>query len=709
MAPTSSPTRAASQRATVAPNGRTSRHRCADSLSFIVVLSAMACACGEESLGELAPSTAGPGATEHGGLPLQTDASVAASDGASGTPGAPGTTPPPGPGTPGSPGTGTIPAPPTAAEAYRSTHPSLFVDLNSTTPTQVAGNLTEVPPKASTPAPAASYEVATVGPSYTNVEQSADWRWAHPGGDWLDKSGVAQGPAAHFEIAANAVASGQAAYTVPLTEGAQAAFARGKWNAYIVKVTGGGRALATHRHSAATAPRINVTYGDGTTAVLPARACVQLVPGTAYTRIGSKEAPIDESVALEFEMPTKPVKAATLTVTVTRHTASASTIKGYLANPPANNSPVTLGVAANYPNDLGLKGDPSILFAQRYEDGTTLADYILNAPYLNVWDLSNWDPELFGTGAANPAKLPTAFNGTPIAGTHKWFLKQNTGNTISVVPSTHSGDGFAPSSPGLGAMRIVIPRDNGADGASVGYGGSTGSDLWALFPKAVAGLLDETYVRFRVRFAVTPKALANTKAFRTEGGATATYAIREGKWGLGTHHWTFFGGNNNVGGDNLGHTNRLGFRVHPSDVGLMGVQPYVHSWDMIKYDMPFGAGDGLGAAFYPNRWYWVEVRKKLNTYNASGPVGSSPADGVMEVYIDGRLAARHTNWKYRDGKLDYVGETPIAQGKLVPFRQMGDMGLLLNLYNGGVKAADEDTVMFFAQVACGTSYIGLPK
>jgi hypothetical protein len=104
----------------------------------------------------------------------------------------------------------------------------------------------------------------------------------------------------------------------------------------------------------------------------------------------------------------------------------------------------------------------------------------------------------------------------------------------------------------------------------------------------------------------------------------------------------------------------------------------------------------------------VEIRKKLNTWNATGAIGTSPADGLMEIFIDGRLAARHTNWKYRDGALDYSSATPLSQGKLVPFREMGDMGLLLNLYNGGVKGADEETVMFFAQIACGTQYIGLP-
>ncbi|MBL8344488.1 MAG: hypothetical protein JNN03_03535 [Rubrivivax sp.] len=593
------------------------------------------------------------------------------------------------------------------ADAYRSTALNLFVDARSTTAT-INGDFGQfdVPARGSVANPKFSYELGKIGPSFVAVEHSANWLWTNPGGDWINQSGTAQATGnPHFTFSA-AAASGSTTYSsVNISAGVSAALARGKWNAYIVRASG-ARGIATHR--TATPPRVQVAYTDGSTGTLECLACVPLVSGSDLTRTGANaEALINPSVALEFQMPTKAVSSATLTITMTA--GSAATINGYLANPPVNNAGVTSGVAAAYPGDAGLKNHASILFAQRYEDGTTLGDYVIqNFSSVDTWALSNWDPELFGTGAANPAKLPTAHNGVPIAGTHKWFYKQNTGNTITLVNSSYSGDNFQPVAPGLGAMRILIPKETVADGGSVGYGGQTGADIWALFPKAVAGLLNETYVRFFVRFAFTPKLLADTKMVRSEASTAASYAIREGKWGLGTHHWTFFGGNNNVGGENLGHTNRLGFRVHPSDVGLMGLQSYVHSWDMLKYDMPFGQMGGLGAGFYPNRWYCIEVRKRLNTWNSTGAVGSSPSDGLMEVFIDGRLAARHTGWKYRDGRLDYTGETPISMGKLVPFRQMGDMGLALNLYNGGVKGADEEMVMFFAQVACGTQYIGMP-
>jgi hypothetical protein len=598
----------------------------------------------------------------------------------------------------------------TDADAYRSTRRQLFVDLTAGVSAVNGGGYFEVPPKAITASPANGHLLGKIGPSHQYVENSARWPWANPGGDWINRDGTAQATSnPHFSFSANAAASGFASYSASITAGASAALARGKWNAYIVKVSGGTRALVTHNHPSQPAPRISVTYTDGSAATLACLACVQLVPGNAYSLIGASEANIRDSVALEFELPSKPVASATLTISVAQHTSTAATISGYLANPPVNNNPVVLGVAANYPQDAGLRNDPAILFAQRYEDGTALGDYIIqNLSGLSVWDINNWDPELFGTGPANPAKLPTAFNGVPVAGTHKWIYKQTT-DTISLVSSSYRGEGFEPSATGLGALRVVTPRSTAADGGAVGYVGALGADLWALFPKSISGLVSETFVRFRVRFATAPKPLASTKAFRTQAGAVADYAIREGKWGIGTHHWTPYGGNDNVGGENLGHSNRLGLNVHPADVPNMGVQAYVHSYDMLKTNMPFGSEGGLGASFYPGRWYWVEIRKKLNTYNPTGPIGSAQADGIMEIYIDGRLASRTTGWKYRDGALDYSANgTPPSAGRLVPFRHIGDIGLQMNHYNGGVKAADEDTIVFIAQVACATRYIGLP-
>lgn len=612
------------------------------------------------------------------------------------------------------------PAPPppavAATGAYRSTQPNLFADILATTPKVKGPGQYWVTPARAGISSAAAYsynEGYPPGPSYEYVEKSTKWPWVNLGGDWINTAGVAQATTApHFTFAANSTTSGTALYSVNALAGAQAAWTRGKWNAYILKAVGGTRSIVSQHHATIAGPVMNVTYADNTTGVLACIACVRMLTGTSYTQIGDDVAPISISVALEFEMPTQAVTAATIVVTIADHTATAATLNGYFANPPVNTNAVTMGVADAYTLDSGIGANASILFTQRYQDGAPLSDFVASTPYpLDPSDanytLARWDPELFGTGPADTTKLPTAHLGTPIAGTNKWFHKQPYALNVTKVESAYSADGFSPAFPGIGALRVVVPKPAAADGGSVGYGTATGCDLITFFPKAVSGIVDDTYVRFMVRIAGSQKRLADTKMFRNDPSSLALYAIRRGKWGIGVQHWTSYGGNAQRGGNNLGHTNRLGFTYHPSDLTLMGVETRTHSFDMLpaKADMTWGDIGGMGGSLYPDRWYTVEVRQKLNTY-LGGAVGTSPADGIMQVWIDGRLVSSQTGWKYRDGALDYVGTTPTSLGRLVPFRNMGPWGMMLNHYIGGNLAGDEDFVVFYTMIAAGTEYIG---
>lgn len=581
---------------------------------------------------------------------------------------------------------------------YRSTQPWLFVDTRASTPTQAgAGSYFETPARATVAAPAAAYNWGTVGPSYRCVEQYGDWAWTHPGGDWINAAGVAQGTSdAHFSFAANAVASGASVYQTDITAAVEAARAAGRWNAYIVKCGGARRAIASHHQPTLPAPQISVTYRDGTSATLRCVACVRLTGGTAYTMVGDPEPLIDAAVALEFERATKPVAGATLHLAITRHTSTPATVSGYLANPPQNIAVVQHGLALAYPGDVGLQADPAVLFAHRYDDGTTLADWVHPWSSLNVWETSNWSPHLFGLGAADATKLPYRYNGAPAPG--KWFFKQPTAS-VSLVRSDYTGEGFAPLAAGLGALRVVTPGAPAPDGASFPPSGGLGADLWAVFDEPRCGTLDRVYTRFYMRIGSAPAPLASTKMFRQNAG-TAYYATRGGKFGPGVHHWTYYGGNNNVGGGNIGWTNRGAWREIPADAPVGGVVPACHSWDMIGKNMPWGKDGGLGGALFPDQWYCVEVDCKLNAFS---PTGGSPSDGVMTIYIDGRVAAVHTGWKYRDGPIDY-NKTPPT--RLAPFRSMGPIGLLLNDYNGGVLPADRDMVIFYTGIVASTSYVG---
>lgn len=609
---------------------------------------------------------------------------------------------------------------------YRSNQAGLFVDALSTTQTQVLSGgfgAYETPADPAVAAPKVGFNwgdmagSSSLGPSYTHVESANEgkWLWVNPGGDWVNTSGTSQGTSNPY-FTFTSPAGTNTVSSITATAGAQAARLRGKWNSYIVRASSGNVSLATHHHPSLAAPFMSVTYSDGTTATLACTACVPFVNGSTIGRIGVHTAAVNPSAALQFEMPTKPVSSATVTI-VTVNSGSSATVSAYLANPTTNTNTVTTGMASAYTLDSGISGHPSILFTQRMLDGTSISDYLLPLNP-NTDNLSLWDPGLYG-GADNTNLLPTRYSGTLVAGTNKWLHSgdDNSAN-VSFVQSSYTGDNFVPAFPGIGALRIVVPKFTGATGSSVGFGLGIGCNLWALFPKAIAGLVSEDYVRFMVRIAGPAKTIANSKMFRTSSGGTAAYdsgSMRVGKWGIGSHHWTRFGGNAQSGGANLGHSNRLGFTYHYADAPLAGIGVRVHSFDMMDgpaapyrgEDMPIGSIGGTGGAVYPDRWYTMEIRKKLNTYNPS--TGASSNDGIMQVWLDGVLVAEHTGWNFRNGLLtaEPLASLVAAQPTLFkPFREMGDFGIAMNHYVGGNHRPDEDFTVFYTMIAAATERIG---
>ncbi len=586
--------------------------------------------------------------------------------------------------------------------AYRSSQPLLFADVSAATDVQVttesAGTLPRTPPRPSVADPKMGFIWGVYGPSHFYVSHREQWRWTTPGGDWVNRDGTPQATTnPHFSFAANAVASGSAQYTVDMAAALNAAFNAGRWAAFIVRVSASSRSVAGLHHATLAPPSIAVTYTDGSTETLECTCCTGLTPSSAYAQTGLPDAVLP--LALEFRRPIKQVATAPMTINVTGHTATAATISGYLANPNTAAGSYTLGVAATYAADAGLLAAPGMQMVQRFEDGSVLSDFVLPFNGTDYFAAADWDGSMTG-GAVDLTKLPTAARGAPLA--NKWLQKQPSPN-VSLVNSSYTGDGFQPHTPGLGALRIVIPGTTLADGGAMGPDGSLGCDLVSLFSKSVAGTEAARVVntRYRLRLGTPPRTLANTKMIRETGG-TAVYATVRGKGGIGPMHWTHGGGNNQVGGGGLGWTGRLGIEQIPADMENGGMVLFTHSLDMdpAEEDMAWGGTNGLAPTIYPNEWVEIEIRTALNTFN---PAGGSPSDGVQEIYINGRLATTLTNWQWRDGPI-----AAAAPGRQPAMGTLGALGAIMNFYQGGRLAADGDLVFFVSAIAVsvGGVYIG---
>jgi hypothetical protein len=81
-----------------------------------------------------------------------------------------------------------------------------------------------------------------------------------------------------------------------------------------------------------------------------------------------------------------------------------------------------------------------------------------------------------------------------------------------------------------------------------------------------------------------------------------------------------------------------------------------------------------------SRWYSVEQHLVLNAPGVN--------DGILETWIDGRLAYRVTDWRWRD-----VDSLKIEQ-------------IWLNVYHGGTAVPDNDIHLYIDNVVIASSYIG---
>lgn len=593
------------------------------------------------------------------------------------------------------------PSPPVSSLRYYTDGPFLFDAPPLGVVADPASPLRYITPaRSSVASPKSDYQWGTFGPTSTRVVGS--WLWENSGGDFINSAGTPQATTSpHFSWSANAVTSGSHTYSVDVTTAMQTVRAGNRYNAWFLRATASTwRGLATNFH--ASPPYIDVVYSDASTARLACRIGAYIDASSAFGRAGAPTAGVGygDKAAFEFERPTKTVSSATLVIVVESHTAIASTISAFLANPTLNTNPVLVGIADGYVLDEGIEAHPSVIMVHRPVDTSVVGDHFrANLP--DYERRASWSPHLFDhTQSPDITKLPYVGDGK-FAG----------GGNVSVVPSTYTGDGYQKLADGLAAFRVLIPGVAAADGSATGYSGAHGVTAMAFLPEEHCGLLGEVYVRFYLYLApAATDALADMRMYRTEAVQPAEYAIHGGKFGLGASQWTPFGGNSGTGGGPRGWTNRFAWQEVPGDVNATNaIRAGIHSWDMLGYDMMFGQQGGLGLEFHPANWYCVETRLKLNTVDllSETPQTANPSlnesDAEIEAWIDGRRVMLRVGFSYRALPLPAVDTGDV---RTPPIRRLGVREITFNDFQGGLLPSLTDRIKFYSALVVSTEYIG---
>lgn len=614
----------------------------------------------------------------------------------------------------GSPGPLALPAPaanaapPGPAGAYRCTQTYLFATIaRAAEPARIAGT--------------ADLSLDVVGPHRDYVDFYSGWKWRNAGGDWIDANRAPMGGTPWASVLANAAKGSNAAadYTADVTAALKFVQSSGRWNAWIVRWAPGStapRVIAGRFFEArASRPAIDVVYVDGSQSTLLCRVSAFIgagmnAPAQALPQLGLP-------IALEFDLPTQPVKTATLRFRVTQHWDGANPgIQFFLADPPVNTDAVSGGLASNYPLDAGLAGDPAIIGVHRYLDGSALSDFV-HPRTMNPEPTWAWSPDVLGTGAADATKLPYAGLGkfVPVSN-YDWTL----------VSSTHTGESFAPLTPGIGALRVKMPKMTGiADGVEVGQYGTAAANAFINMPANVIGSLARIFVRYYLFIGTTadtgvPYRTDIAKKYQVTKLGVPTWTDMEGKLSvISPAHKTALGGNSGTSGGGHGWVLRPGFRDTWEDNNspAAGGLQMSHQWWDYQNNPPgynyatrgerdfvaWGQRGGLGGVLYAARWYCIEEEIKLNSVDAVNAIDGRnwAPDGECRVWVDGRLAYEATGLVFRS--------LPALQqptGYVPAIRQLGIKHLWFNWFHGGLTQNSVDRVIYVSGLAWGTARIG---
>ncbi len=606
-------------------------------------------------------------------------------------------TPAPIPGS--APISGLAPVLPVVTGAYRSGQSYLFQNIATPTYRSTLGG--------------GAYNADTWGPTYTYVDFYSGWPWGNPGGDWTDANGTQQGTVAWASFPANSASGSMAVFSytgIDVTVLLAHCQANNKPAAFIVRGNGtGARHVASLFSTLGPVPQINVTYTDASSAVLACRILsANTNSSTVPTCTGDR---IGVSFFIEFDRPTKAVQSATTNLTVTSHWSGSTTLQYFLCSPIPNSEPVTGtdGLARlSGGKDESISSISGVIGAQRYVDGSALTDFVVPGSG-NHTSENAYDPSLWG-GAQDLTKYPHNCVG-------KW-VNPPTG-TLSLVPSSYNGEGFTPLTPGLGALKMVMPDGGIQTGQEGGSYGGAGCNMKLFMPYADMGLLRTIFVRYYLRLGAPQ---IRTPADRREvlKAGIPWWSDMAGKMGISASHVTSYGGTSASSGGGYGWQMRHAWAECEAGVGGPtegGLIPGWHLYDFQSSNPPayryggegqyannWGQKGGLGAVIYAGRWYCVECEITLNSVNAVD--NSYTPDGALRTWIDGRLTYERTGMVFRSLPI----YQPAFNGTFIrPMRELGIKELWWNWYNGGTTQSTVTRTQFVTGLVWARSRIGPMK
>jgi hypothetical protein len=326
---------------------------------------------------------------------------------------------------------------------------------------------------------------------------------------------------------------------------------------------------------------------------------------------------------------------------------------------------------------LRIAENPTLI---RFDLSPIPAGATIDSAVLQLWSYAEYGGSALEVGVFrvfhDPGSLPAAENGLAYSydgdvgiGAHPDVYEQTSfsdGSWGSVYTNANSPNlELVSSAPGFvslegPALKVTVPA-----------GENTGMSVAYKFADQTGSEPEEIYFRYYLRIDQSWDPTYGGKF----PGISGTYGVAGwgGRRSDGTNGWSARGLYQPTVPDN---GNPLGDMVPVGSYVYHAEQPT--QWgDNVLWQ------DGYLGYLEKDRWYSIEQHLILNTPGIN--------DGVLETWIDGRLAYRQTDWRWRD-----TDSLKIEQ-------------IWLDVYHGGTDVPDQDISLYIDNVVIASSYIGPMK